>query len=245
MSRDLFSLAGQVALVTGASKGLGLAMAEAMAEAGATVALNGRSAETLAARVKEFEAKGLKASAAPFDVTDPEACKKGMADVIARHGKLDILICNAGNQHRKPLIEWELDDWHSLMNTHLTSAFVLGQAAAKHMIPRGTGRIIMIGSIMSTLARPTVHAYTAAKSGIWGLTRTMAAELGPKGILVAHVNIDGPINTGAQAARLAAERAPDGLLEPEAIAESYYQLHMQHRSAWTQELDVRPWVEKF
>ena len=184
MSRDLFSLAGQVALVTGASKGLGLAMAEAMAEAGATVALNRRSAETLAARVKELEGKGLKASAAPFDVTDPEACKKGMADVIARHGKLDILICNAGNQHRKPLIEWELDDWHSLMNTHLTSAFVLGQAAAKHMIPRGTSRIIMIGSIMSTLARPTVHAYTAAKSGIWGLTRTMAAELGPKGINV-------------------------------------------------------------
>ena len=184
MGQDLFSLAGQVALVTGASKGLGFAMAEAMAEAGATVALNGRSGATLAPQVKALEAKGLKASAQAFDVTDPDACKRGVAEVIARHGKLDILICNAGNQHRKPLIEWELADWHNLMNTHLTSAFVLGQAAAKHMIPRGTGRIIMIGSIMSTLARPTVHAYTAAKSGIWGLTRTMAAELGPKGINV-------------------------------------------------------------
>jgi gluconate 5-dehydrogenase len=184
MGQDLFSLAGQVALVTGASKGLGLAMAEAMAEAGATVVLNGRTAATLDSRVKEFAGKGLKASTAPFDVTDPEACRKAVADVIAQHGKLDILVCNAGNQHRKPLIEWELADWHSLMNTHLTSAFVLGQAAAKHMIPRGTGRIIMIGSIMSTLARPTVHGYTAAKSGLWGLTRTMAAELGPKGINV-------------------------------------------------------------
>ncbi len=184
MGQDLFSLAGQVALVTGASKGLGLAMAEAMAEAGATVVINGRSPDTLASQVKRLEGKGLKASAAAFDVTDPEACKKAVPDVVARHGKLDILICNAGNQHRKPLIEWELADWHSLMNTHLTSAFVLGQAAAKHMIPRGQGRIIMIGSIMSTLARPTVHAYTAAKSGLWGLTRTMAAELGPKGINV-------------------------------------------------------------
>lgn len=184
MGQDLFSLAGQVALVTGASKGLGLAMAEAMAEAGATVVLNARSAETLNAEVKRLEDKGLKASAAPFDVTDTEACKKAVPDIVARHGKLDILICNAGNQVRKPLVDWEMADWHSLMNTHLTSAFVLGQAAAKHMIPRGSGRIIMIGSIMSLLARPTVHGYTAAKSGLWGLTRTMAAELGPKGINV-------------------------------------------------------------
>lgn len=184
MGQDLFSLAGQVALVTGASKGLGLAMAEALAEAGATVVLNARSADTLNAEVKRLEGKGLKASAAPFDVTDAEACKKAIPDVVARHGKLDILICNAGNQHRKPLVEWELSDWHNLMNTHLTSAFLLGQAAAKHMIPRGHGRIIMIGSIMSLLARPTVHGYTAAKSGLWGLTRTMAAELGPKGINV-------------------------------------------------------------
>jgi gluconate 5-dehydrogenase len=184
MGQDLFSLAGQVALVTGASKGLGLAMAEAMAEAGATVVLNGRTAATLDSRVKEFAAKGLKASAAAFDVTDAAACRKAVADVIARHGKLDILVCNAGNQHRKPLIEWDLDAWHNLMNTHLTSAFVLGQEAARHMIPRGTGRIIMIGSVMSLLARPTVHGYTAAKSGLWGLTRTMAAELGPKGINV-------------------------------------------------------------
>ncbi len=184
MAQDLFSLAGQVALVTGASKGLGLAMAEAMAEAGATVAINGRTASTCEERVKEFAAKGLKASAAAFDVTDPEACRKSVDDVIKRHGKLDILICNAGNQIRKPLVDWEMADWHSLMNTHLTSAFVLGQAAAKHMIPRGSGRIIMIGSIMSLLARPTVHGYTAAKSGLWGLTRTMAAELAPKGINV-------------------------------------------------------------
>ena len=184
MGQDLFSLAGQVALVTGASKGLGLAMAEALAEAGATVVLNARSADTLNAEVKRLQGKGLKASAAPFDVTDAEACKKAIPAVVERHGKLDILICNAGNQHRKPLVEWELADWHSLMNTHLTSAFVLGQAAAKHMIPRGYGRIIMIGSIMSLLARPTVHGYTAAKSGLWGLTRTMAAELGPKGINV-------------------------------------------------------------
>ncbi|MBM3533145.1 MAG: SDR family oxidoreductase [Alphaproteobacteria bacterium] len=184
MGQDLFSLAGQVALVTGASKGLGLAMAEAMAEAGAAVVLNGRTAATLDARVKDFAARGLKASTAPFDVTDADACRKAVVDVIARHGKLDILVCNAGNQHRKPLIEWDLDAWHNLMNTHLTSAFVLGQAAARHMIPRGTGRIIMIGSVMSLLARPTVHGYTAAKSGLWGLTRSMAAELGPKGINV-------------------------------------------------------------
>jgi gluconate 5-dehydrogenase len=184
MATDLFSLTGQVALVTGSSKGLGFAMAEAMAEAGATVVVNGRSPESLAVRVKELEGKGLQASALAFDVADPAACRKAVEDAVKRHGKLDILICNAGNQIRKPIVEWELEDWHSIMNTHLTSSFVLAQAAARHMIPRKSGRIIMIGSIMSLLARPTVHGYTAAKSGLWGLTRTLAAELGPQGINV-------------------------------------------------------------
>ena len=184
MARDLFSLDGQVALITGSSRGLGYAMAEAVAEAGATVILNGRSADSLAGRVKGLEGRGLKASALAFDVADPAACRKAVDDAVKRHGRLDVLVCNAGNQIRKPLVDWELEDWHSILNTHLTSSFVLAQAAARHMLPRKSGRIIMICSIMSLLARPTVHGYTAAKSGLWGLTRTLASELGPQGINV-------------------------------------------------------------
>lgn len=184
MSLEQFSLTGQVALVTGGSRGLGFAMAEALADAGATVVLNGRKMETLAPQVKALEAKGFKAAAEAFDVADVAACRQGVANVIAAHGRLDILICNAGNQIRKPFLDWQEKDWTEIMDTHLTSSFFLAQEAARHMVARGSGRIIMIGSIMSLLARPTVHGYVAAKSALWGLTRSLAAELGVKGVNV-------------------------------------------------------------
>lgn len=179
---DLFNLDGQVALVTGASRGLGLAMATAMAEAGATVVLNGRDPTTLEAAAARLRDAGHQADTAPFDVGDEAAARAGVDAAIERHGRLDILICNAGVQHRKPFLEWETSDFRRVVEINLTSCFVLAQQAARHMVPRGSGRIIMTASIMSQLARPTVHAYVAAKSGLWGLTRSLAAELGPLGL---------------------------------------------------------------
>jgi len=181
-ARPLFSLAGRVALVTGASRGLGLGMAEGLAEAGAKVVLNGRDAATLEARAREFSARGLAAAVAPFDVTDAEAARAGIDEAVRAHGALDILVANAGIHHGRPLSEWRLEDWRRVMATNLDACFVLAQHAAAKMVPRRQGRIIFTTSITGLMGRATIHAYAASKAGLAGLTRSLAAELGPHGI---------------------------------------------------------------
>lgn len=184
MTTDLFSLSGRIALVTGASRGLGLAMAEALARHGAHVVINGRQADTLDAAAAPLREAGLSIETMPADVGDVEATRAAIDGLAARHGRLDILVCNAGIQHRKPLAEWQMQDWERVIHLNLSSCFAMSQAAARHMVAHGFGRIIMTGSVMSVLARPTIHAYVAAKSGLWGLTRSLAAELGPQGVNV-------------------------------------------------------------
>jgi gluconate 5-dehydrogenase len=181
---DLFSLDGQVALVTGSSRGLGFAMAEALAEHGAMVLLNGRDPATLGGRALELTKRGLRAEAMPFDVTDGNAVAAAVKDVAKRHGRLDILINNAGIQHRVPLTEWADADWERVIGANLSACFRLAREAARVMLAQGSGRIINTGSVIAILARPTIHAYAAAKGGLHALTRTLAAELGPKGITV-------------------------------------------------------------
>jgi gluconate 5-dehydrogenase len=181
---DLFSLQDRVVLVTGASRGLGLAMAGAMAEAGALVVLNGRDPKTLDQAAAGLRARGLRAEAAPFDVSDFTAAAKAVAGIAARHGRLDAAVLNAGIQHRKPLLEWEDADFQRVIDTNLTACFVLAREAARAMLPRGQGRIIFTGSVMGIVARPTVHAYAAAKAGLGGMAKTLAVELGPKGVTV-------------------------------------------------------------
>jgi gluconate 5-dehydrogenase len=177
---DIFSLEGRVALVTGASRGLGVAMAEALASRGALVVLNGRDPETLRA----VAAKIPNAEFAAFDVTDAKAGTAAIADIVKRHGKLDILVNNAGIQHRRPLIEWEDSDFERILAANLTSCFRLSREAVRVMLPRKYGRIINTGSVAGILARPTIHGYVAAKSGLHGLTKSMAAEIGRHGITV-------------------------------------------------------------
>lgn len=178
MIDNLFSLSGRVALITGASRGLGLGMAEGLAEAGATVVLNGRDAATLEARAAELRSRGLLASIAPFDVTDEAAARAGVDEVARTHGALDILIANAGIHHARPLSEWQLDDWRRVMASNLDACFVLAQQAANKMIPRRQGRIIFTTSLTGLMGRATIHAYSASKAGLAGLTRSLAAELG-------------------------------------------------------------------
>jgi len=181
---DLFSLEGQVALVTGSSRGLGYAMAEALAAHGALVALNGRDPMTLAPKVEALQARGWRAEAASFDCTDGPAATAAVQGLAERHGRLDILVNNAGIQHRVPLTEWADDDWERVIGANLSACFRLARAAARIMLAQGHGRIINTGSIAAILARPTIHAYIAAKAGLHGLTRSMAAELGRQGITV-------------------------------------------------------------
>ena len=182
MSEDLFSLDGKVALVTGASRGLGLAMARSLGRAGAHVVLNGRHAETLGQRVGELEAAGLSASQAAFDVVDEAAAKAAIEGIVQRHGRLDVLLNNAGMVHLGTAAELDTEDWRRVIETNLTSCLVLAREAARPMIAQGWGRIIMTASIMSFLARPRIAAYVASKSALAGLTRALAVELGPQGV---------------------------------------------------------------
>jgi gluconate 5-dehydrogenase len=181
---DLFSLAGQVALVTGSSRGLGFAMAEALAAHGALVVLNGRDPATLEERAAALRGRGPRAEVAAFDVTDGAAAAAAVREIRDRHGRLDILVSNAGIQHRAPVTEWRDEDWDRVVAANLSACFKLAREAARVMLEQGSGRIINTGSVVAILARPTVHAYVAAKAGLHGLTRSLAAELGPSGITV-------------------------------------------------------------
>ena len=180
----MFDLNGKVALVTGASRGLGWAMAEALARSGAHVALNARDVGALESRVAQLSAQGLSAEACAFDVNDTDAAESCVAGLATRHGRFDILVANAGINHRAPIVEFELSDFQRVMNTNLTAVWVLCKAATKQMVPRQRGRIIVTGSISALNARPTVSAYVASKGAIHALTRQLAVELAPHQITV-------------------------------------------------------------
>lgn len=189
MSTVLFDLSGKTALVTGSSRGLGRSMAEGLARAGARILVNGTHPAKVDAAVAEMRAAGFQAEAAPFDVTDEAAIKATFARLDAAGIAVDILVNNAGIQFRKPMLELETADWQRVIDTNLTSAFMIGREAAKRMVARGHGKIINIGSLTSALARATVAPYTVAKGGIKMLTQAMAAEWAADGI---QANAIGP-----------------------------------------------------
>ncbi len=176
-----FSLDGKTALVTGASRGLGWAMARALAEAGAHVLLNARDAGRLDPRVAELRGAGLSAAAAAFDVTDEAAAVAAIGEATAAGG-IDILVNNAGIVHREPTTELATDDWRRVLDVNLTACFVLAREAAKPMIGKGWGRIVNIASIMSLVARPGISPYVTTKHALAGLTKSLAVELGPHGV---------------------------------------------------------------
>jgi gluconate 5-dehydrogenase len=189
MSLSLFDLKGRTALVTGSSRGLGRAIAEGMAKAGARIVVNGTDPARVETAVGELRAAGLAAEGAAFDVTDEAAIVKAFEGFDQAGIEIDILVNNAGIQVRKPLVEFSSADWRKVIETNLTSAFIIGREAAKRMIPRKRGKIVNIASLASELARPTIAPYTAAKAGIKNLTKSMAVEWAVSGI---QANAIGP-----------------------------------------------------
>ena len=189
MSNPLFDLTGRTALVTGSSRGLGRAMAEGLANAGAKIIVNGTDAARVAKAVDEMRTAGMQAEGLVFDVTDEAAIVRAFADLDARGIAVDILVNNAGIQLRKPMVDLTTAEWQRVIDTNLTSAFVIGREAGRRMVARKHGKIINIGSLTSDLARATVAPYTVAKGGIKMLTKAMAAEWAEHGI---QANAIGP-----------------------------------------------------
>jgi len=184
MPRALFDLTGRTALVTGAYRGLGFAMAQGLAQAGARVVLNGRKPQALRDAAQRLADAGHNASYAAFDLTDRDAVRNGVAAAIAEHGVFDILVNNAGIQRRGAFVDFPAKDWDDIIAANLTAPFLVSQAVVPGMIANKRGKIIHVSSLMSELARPGVVPYTAAKGGVRQLTRGMAVELAPHGIQV-------------------------------------------------------------
>ena len=182
--QSVFELTGKVALVTGAYRGLGFAIAQGLARAGASVVLNGRRIEAVEPAARALTAQSLKASTAIFDVTDRDAVRAAVTAIESEHGRIDVLVNNAGIQRRGALADFSQQDWDDIIATNLTAPFVVSQAVLPGMIARKSGKIVHIASLMSELARPSVVPYTAAKGGVRQLTRGMAVELAPHNIQV-------------------------------------------------------------
>ncbi|WP_428378074.1 SDR family oxidoreductase [Lichenicoccus sp.] len=191
MTSDLFDLSGRLALVTGSSQGIGLALARGLIEAGARVVLNGRDPGRRAAAAAALgeAAIGADHGIGGFDVTDPDAVAAGIARIEAECGAIDILVNNAGIQRRTTLEDFPVETWREVMRTNLDSVFFVGQAVARRMIPRGRGKIINIASLQSEAARPTIAPYTASKGAVKMLTRGMCADWAKHGL---QINAIGP-----------------------------------------------------
>jgi NAD(P)-dependent dehydrogenase (short-subunit alcohol dehydrogenase family) len=222
------------ALIVGAGAGLSASLARLFAKNGMRVALAARNTDKLAALAAET-------GAATF------ACDVSKADDVARlfaqlEGPPDVVVFNPSARSRGPVAELNPADVERAIAISAFGGFLVGQAAAKAMLPRGSGTIIFTGASASVKGYPLSAPFAMGKFALRGLAQSMARELAPKGIHIAHVVIDGGIHGPAHA--MPAD-APDSMLEPDAIAETYLHLVNQHRSAWTWEIELRPWVERF
>ncbi|MFC2186252.1 gluconate 5-dehydrogenase [Fulvivirgaceae bacterium LMO-SS25] len=174
--KNLFDLSGKTALVTGATHGLGMAMAKALANNGATLIINGHTPAKMQKALAEYKADGIKAHGYLFDVTDEQAVDQNISEIETKFGSIDILVNNAGKIMREPALEMKVSDFRSVIDVDLVSPFIMAQRVAKGMVRNGGGKIINICSMMSELGRDTVTAYAAAKGGLKMLTRNLATE---------------------------------------------------------------------
>ena len=209
--KDRFSLENKVALVTGAAYGIGFAIAEAFAQAGAKIAFNCRSREHMETALKNYADKGIDAKGYICDVTDEEQVREMVADISEKMGEIDILVNNAGIIRRIPMLEMDVEEFRKVVDIDLNSAFIMSKAVLPGMIKRRKGKIINICSMMSELGRETVSAYAAAKGGLKMLTRNIASEYGAYNI---QCNGIGPGYIATPQTAPLRECQPDGSRHP-------------------------------
>jgi NAD(P)-dependent dehydrogenase (short-subunit alcohol dehydrogenase family) len=219
-----------VAIVVGVGPGLGAALVRRFANEGMAVALAARQGDRLASLAKETGGKAY-----GCDATVETAVGDLFAAIERDLGHPELVVFNAGGYVRKPIAELSVADVENTWRSNCLGGFLVGRAAAQAMLPAGSGTIIFTGATAAMRGGVNFAAFAMGKFGLRALAQSMARELGPKGIHVAHTIIDGGIGENTEATKLA----------PAAIVDAYWHLHRQAKSAWTQELDLRPWAEKF
>ena len=237
-----------IVIGVGAESGIGGAMCLRAAKAGHHVIVSGRTQAKLDRVASAINAGGGTASTCIADVTEEPQVEALFAYADTVEGELDLVVYNAGNAHRAETLSMSADYFEQAWRVCCLGGMISGREAAKRLVARGAGSIIFTGATASIKARPPFLPFASAKHGLRAVAQGMAREFGPKGIHVAHVIIDGGIH-----GEILTSRAPErvesagenGLLSPEAIAESYWQLHVQHPSAWSFEIDLRPFKETF
>ncbi len=229
----------------GAERGLGAALCRRFAREGHRVLVAGRTPDKVAQVVRAIAAAGGSAEAAPTDATRED-------DIVRLFDgagtALDLVVFNAGNNLRADLREVTAAQFEELWRIGCFAGFLVGREAARRLVPLGRGTLIFTGASASLRGKPNFAQFAAAKAGLRMIAQSMAREYGPLGIHVAHIVIDGGIAGERLLSRrpeLAAERGEDGLLGIDAIADAYWHIHRQHRSAWSQEIDLRPYKEPF
>jgi NAD(P)-dependent dehydrogenase (short-subunit alcohol dehydrogenase family) len=239
---------GSVLVVgVGASQGLGAAIAKRFALGGYPVVIAGRSPEKLEATAAELAAAGAKVAVAVGDASSREDADRFVAAAEAL-APLALAVHNASGNEPTPFLKLSEERFTRHWREHALGGFQLAQAALPVLLARGGGSLIFTGASGSLRGKANFAPFASAKAAVRNLAQSLAREFGPQNIHVGHVVIDGGIEGQRLLSRipdLAEQRGPDGLLNIDAIAEAYWTLHHQHRSAWTQELDLRPWAENF
>jgi NAD(P)-dependent dehydrogenase (short-subunit alcohol dehydrogenase family) len=230
------------AIVVGVGPGLGMALVSRFARGGLTVAAAARNGPKLDAMLAEAGIDGARGFAC--DAADPLSVQQLFEQVRGEFGPPDVTIFNAGTFEPGSVLEIDPLDFERCWRIGCFGGFLVGQAAAQYMAARGSGTILFTGATASLRGGARFANLAVPKFGLRALAQSMARELGAKNVHVAHVIVDGQI-ASERYAHLEEERGPDSLLDPAAVAEAFYALHAQHRSAWTHELDLRPWSEKF
>ncbi|KPK28238.1 MAG: glucose 1-dehydrogenase [Betaproteobacteria bacterium SG8_40] len=231
----------------GASEGLGAAAARRFAREGLHVVVAGRTAEKVERVAQEIRASGGSAEAVVGDAArESDAIR--FVETAESKGPLALVLQNSGSNRQDSFLDLATADFEAIWREHCLAGFLTGRETARRMVPRGRGTILFTGASGSLRGKAYFAAFAAAKAGLRAVSQSMAREFGPKGIHVAHVIIDGGISGYRLKSRMPErekQSGPDGLLSIDAIAETYWQLHLQHRSAWTLEQDLRPWSESF
>jgi len=242
---------GGVALLVGAGDAIGAAVARRFAAGGYSVCVVRRSAEKSQRLVQEIVSSGGVAHAVSTDVRNEEAVRALFAHVEAELGSVEVCLFNAGANVKSPLIDTSAKLFFKAWELACYAGFLTGREAARYMVPRGRGTILFTGATASVRGGSGFAAFAAAKFGLRAVAQSMARELAPKNIHVAHLVIDGAIDSEAIHRRLSAatgampDLAPDSLIQTSSVAEAYWALHNQSRDGWTHELDLRPYSERW